>query len=78
MTASQVLNEIAEMTINQKWNFYVEIEGWSYTPDPQTWSGGAWYRNDHGSVNQQGGMFVNITRAVEAMDRHYQNWERIN
>ena len=71
MTALQVLEAISELNINQKFAFYTEIEGWTYAPDPTTWSGGTWYRDDHGSVNLCGGSFPNITRAVEAMDNHY-------
>jgi hypothetical protein len=65
----------AEMSIEQRWMYYTEIEGWTYIPDPKTWSGGVWWHDERGSVNRQGGTFPNITRAVEAMDRHYRNQE---
>jgi hypothetical protein len=71
MTAKQIREEIAELDINQRWTFYTEVENWTYCPDPTTWSGGIWYREDRGTVNLQGGNFPNITRAVEAMDKHY-------
>ena len=67
----------AEMSINERHEHYQAL-GWTYLPDPTTWSGGIWYNDTLGSVNNSGGTFPNITRAVEAMDRHYRNWERLN
>ena len=66
----------AEMNTNERFDYYTKC-GWIYIPDPTTWSGGVWWNDDRGSVNNGGGTFPNITRAVEAMDRHYQNWERL-
>ncbi len=66
--------ETKGMNINQRFDHYL-AQGWTYIPDPKTWSGGVWYNDKLGSVNNSGGTFPNITRAVEAMDRHYQNWE---
>ena len=65
----------AGMTIEERWEYYIEVAGWTYIPDPTTWSGGVWWKDDEGSINQCGGTFPNIVRAVEAMDRHYRNEE---
>ena len=73
MTAQQIIDETAELSINERWDYYTEVCGWTYIPDPTTWSDGVWYNDEQGSVNLQGGPFPHITQAVEAMDRHYQN-----
>jgi len=68
----------AEMNTNERFDYYTNECGWTYIPDPKTWSGGIWYNDERGSVNNSGGTFPNITRSVEAMDRHYRNWEQVN
>lgn len=68
----------AEMTIQERYEHYIEVEGWSYCPDPTTWTGGCWWHDDRGSVNNGGGTFPTIARAVEAMDRHYRAFERMS
>ena len=68
--------QTAEMTTEQKWEHYQE-QGWRYIPDPKTWTGGIWIHDEYGTVNNCGGSFPTITRAVEAMEQWQANWARI-
>ena len=60
-----------DMTINERLEEY-EAQGWTYIPDPTTWSGGVWYNEQMGSINNGGGTFPRINEVVEALDRFTQ------
>ena len=63
------MNMQDEMTTEQKYDHYTQDLGWTYIPDPTTWTGGVWTHEEWGFVTQGGGSFPRINEAVEAMER---------
>lgn len=67
MNASEILQKFEEY----------KAEGWTYIPEPTTWSGGTWMHEELGFVNQGGGSFDDIIQAVEGMARFKEAFARI-
>ncbi len=67
MTAKEILAKAQEY----------EEEGWTYAPDPSTWSGGMWIHEELGFVNYHGGSYPSISEAVEGLGRFLDAFAKI-
>lgn len=65
-----------ETSIQERFEYYTREKGWTYVPDPTTWTGGVWTHPDRLTVHRGGGTFPDIAAAVVGMDRRYRDWER--
>lgn len=43
--------------------------GWTFSADPNSWTGGYWWHEDHGFVTNQGGFFSRFSEATQAAMR---------
>lgn len=61
-----------DLNLTEKKDYWI-AQGWAYIADSATWTGGIWYHEDMGSVNQGGGSFATIMDALAAIERFTSN-----
>lgn len=51
---------------------YLKENGWRFSADPNSWTGGYWWHDCYGFVTNQGGFFSRFAEATQAALRTMQ------